>query len=414
MSFRELTTFSMAATRERQHKERIPCIKKYQKRILPVSVIYGGNASGKTNFFKALNFVRKFVLEPPKPDGFIPVEPFRLHAPNVSEPSLFILELLIDETIYEFSFSVTRKNVVQEKLVSINSSSEKTLYVRKNNKIQFSEENNFLDYVFKGTRDNQLFLTNSISQNDDSYRAIYNWFYNLKLIAPDTRFGPFEQFLDKTSPLCDTINNVLSQFDTGISHLSGESIQFDNLPFPAFILNELQEKIKEGMSASIISDAKDRFLITRKNGELEAKKLVAVHTCDDGSSIQFDMRQESDGTLRIIDLLPAFLELLLKNSKNVYVIDEVDRSLHTLLTRKLLEMFLQGCGADSRSQLLITTHDVLLMDQGLLRRDEMWVTEKSKDCSELISFSEYKGVRYDKDIRKSYLQGRFGGIPKLF
>lgn len=127
------------------------------------------------------------------------------------------------------------------------------------------------------------------------------------------------------------------------------------------------------------------------------------------------MRQESDGSQRIIDLLPAFLELSSESSKKVYVIDEVDRSLHTLLTRHLLESFLSSCSSASRSQLLFTTHDVLLMDQKLLRRDEMWVAERgSLGESHLISFSDFKDVRYDKDIRKSYLQGRLGGIPNIF
>jgi hypothetical protein len=85
-----------------------------------------------------------------------------------------------------------------------------------------------------------------------------------------------------------------------------------------------------------------------------------------------------------------------------------------LLTRRLLDIYLSNCSAESRKQLLLTTHDVLLMDQQLLRRDEMWVAERdASGASNLLSFSEYKDVRYDKDIRKSYLQGRLGGIPRL-
>jgi AAA15 family ATPase/GTPase len=101
-------------------------------------------------------------------------------------------------------------------------------------------------------------------------------------------------------------------------------------------------------------------------------------------------------------------------SKKVYVIDEVDRSLHTLLTRRLIEAYLANCTTETRTQLLLTTHDVLLMDQHLFRRDEMWVAERdAAGVSTLLSFSEYKDIRYDKDIRKSYLQGRLGGVPRL-
>ena len=126
------------------------------------------------------------------------------------------------------------------------------------------------------------------------------------------------------------------------------------------------------------------------------------------------MRQESDGTQRIIDLLPAFLDLSEQTSQKVYVIDEVDRSLHSLLIRNLIEAYLECCSAETRTQLLLTTHNVMLMDQQLLRRDEMWVTERdASGATDLFSFSEYEDIRYDKDIRKSYLQGRMGGVPRI-
>jgi hypothetical protein len=154
--------------------------------------------------------------------------------------------------------------------------------------------------------------------------------------------------------------------------------------------------------------------VTRKDGELVANKLVTYHQRQDGKEVKFEMHHESDGSQRVIDLLPAFLEAAAPNSSKVYVIDELDRSLHTLLSRQLIEGFLSCSSSDTRSQLLVTTHDVLLMDQKLLRRDEMWVVERNQQGeSSMLSFSEYNDVRYDKDIRKSYLQGRLGGIPRI-
>ena len=130
--------------------------------------------------------------------------------------------------------------------------------------------------------------------------------------------------------------------------------------------------------------------------------------------MKFDISAEFDGTRRIIDLLPALLDLSREGSKTVYVIDEVDRSLHSLLTRRLIESYLSGCNSESRAQMLITTHDLQLMDQNILRRDEMWISERSSDgVSSLYSFSDFLDVRCDKDVRKSYLQGRLGGIPDI-
>ena len=419
MSFRDQVTFSMVASRERQHGERIPRLRKHQTRILPVAALYGGNASGKTNFFKSLNFCKELVVKGSQPDSLIPVEPFRLDAKGAERPSRFAFELLVDEIIYEFSFTVTRKAVLEEKLVEITGSSEKVLYDRRKGKPNFHDalaKDQFLRFAFKGTRDNQLFLTNSVSQKVDTFRPVYDWFRDtLQLIAPDSRFKFFEQFIDEGHPLYATMNEMLLQLDTGIAHLGGEEIPFENIPLPEALKANLQEEVKEGMTVRLLTQpVNERFVVTRRGGELIARKLVAYHPKADGAEAKFEMRQESDGSQRVIDLLPAFLALSARASKKVYVIDEIDRSLHTLLTRRLLEAYLADCSPETRSQLLLTTHDVLLMDQQLLRRDEMWVAERdASGASNLLSFSEYKDVRYDKDIRKSYLQGRLGGIPRI-
>lgn len=419
MSYSERVFFSMTASRERQHGQRVPVVEKYQTRILPIAAIYGGNASGKTNLFKALSFSKNLVVKGTQPEALLPVEPFRLDSQKGEQPSSFSFELLVDETIYAFSFALIRKAIVEEKLVLITSTSEKVLYHRHDGKPHFDAslaKDMFLNFAFQGTRDNQLFLTNSVSQKVETFKPVYDWFKDtLELVAPDSRFEPFEQFLDEGNPLYATMNDMLAKLDTGIVHLGSENIAFENLPLPESMKGKLQEDVKEGMAIRFRSEPiNERFIVLRKNGELCAKKLVAFHPKIDGTEAKFDIKQESDGSQRVIDLLPAFMDISGLLSKKVYVIDEVDRSLHTLLTRRLLEMYLACCSTVSRSQLLLTTHDVLLMDQDLLRRDEMWVAERNASgSSTLIAFSEYKDVRYDKDIRKSYLQGRLGGIPRL-
>lgn len=418
MSFRDPVSFSMIASRERQHGDRIPKLAKYDAKILPVAAIYGGNASGKTNFFKALNFAKILVVKGTQPESSIAVDAFRLDNNSLEKPSHFIFELLINNEIYEFSFSVNHKAVLSEKLVLISSYSEKQLYSRSTEKIEFDPtlpEQEFLKFAFRGTRDNQLFLTNSVSQKVNNFKPVYDWFKDcLDMVAPDSRFEPFEQFIDDEHPMYLTMNAMLPQLDTGITHLGGEEISVDNLGLPPAVKSLLQEDVKEGMTVRLMSDKNDRIIITRKNGELIAKKLVAYHPKLDGSVAKFEIRQESDGSQRVIDLLPLFLELSKNDSTKVFVIDELDRSLHTLLTRRLIETYLASCNANSRSQLLFTTHDVLLMDQDLLRRDEMWIAERNNTgSSSLKSFSDFKDVRYDKNVRKSYLQGRLGGIPHL-
>ena len=419
LSFRDQATFSMVAGREKQHLERVPRIEKYKMRLLPIAAIYGGNASGKTNLFKALSFARHLIVKGTQPEAMIPVEPFRLDPAFAKKPTLLTFELLIDDRCYEFGFRVNRQEVVEEWLSEVLKTTEKELYRRKEGEIEFAPElkkEKFLKFAFQGTRENQLFLTNAVNQKVERFKPIYNWFRDrLVMIAPDSRFEPFERFFQEENPLYRDMNVTLSHLDTGISHLGGEKVPFESLTLPENLKAKLREEIPEGATVRLLAEpVHERFAIMRRNGELEARKLISFHSDSAGNEIRFDMKQESDGTQRVIDLIPAFLELADANSGKVFVIDEIDRSLHTLLTRELLAAYLDTCTPDTRSQLLFTTHDVLLMDQKLLRRDEMWVTERdSLGNSSLLAFSDYKDMRYDKDIRKSYLQGRLGGVPRI-
>lgn len=418
MSFRNRVTLSMVASRERQHGERVARLGKYQMRLLPAAVVYGGNASGKTNLFKALAFARTQVVRGTPPDTRIPVRPFLLEKGFSKKPSRFEFELLIDEAIYAFSFAMTREKVLEERLVRVSSSGERQLFDRRNGQITFDkslEEDPRLEFAFQGTRDNQLFLTNSVSQKLEQFRPIHDWFKDtLQMVAPDARFGGGVLFFDEDHPFTMTMNEMLGNLDTGIAHLGSEQVPSENIQIPEALEGEIQERLGEGRAVFVEDEANNQFLMTRKDGELVVLKRVAVHQMTDGTEASFEVSQESDGSQRLIDLLPAFLDLSSDKSRRVYVIDEVDRSLHTLLTRRLLEDYLVSRSGDTRTQLLLTTHDVLLMDQRWLRRDEMWVTERDPSgASSLFSFSEYRDVRYDKDIRKSYLQGRLGGIPRI-
>jgi len=421
MSFREPVTFSMVAGRERQHIERVPNIKKYKTKVLPIAAIYGGNASGKSNFFKAMCFAEDFILNGTIPSELIPVIPFLLDPKTVQRPSRFVFELMINETVYEYSFSATKKCVVEEKLVEVGTLHEKVLYHRQNGSIVFdksiNKDSSFLEFTFRATRENILFMTSSVFQNVENFRCVYDWFKNtLRLIAPDAHYVPFEQFYDEENPLYHFVNDVLPALDTGISHLRIERVPFENTQMSRSLGTRFQENVKEGATVEIVPDYNRnmRLVVTKKDGELIAKKLVAYHTSTDGVDIKFEIHQESDGSIRVIDLLPAFINASSKNASNVYVIDEIDRSLHTLLTRNLIDAYLSSCSAVSRSQMLLTTHDVSLIDQHLLRRDEIWVAERDgTGNSTLIPFSNYKDIRFDKDIRKSYLQGRMGGIPRI-
>jgi len=419
MSFRDKADFTMVASKEQQHGERLTRLNKYRLRLLPTAVLYGGNASGKTNFFKAINFAKHFVVRGSSPEAVIPTDPFGLNPTDQKKPVRFSFEILINDTIYEFTFTLTSNKVVEERLVRVMSSSEKVLYHRIDGDtdphLHTSTASERLKFAFEGTRENQLYLTNSVSQKLDAFKPIYDWFaLTLVLVAPDTRFDSFEQFILEGSPLYETMNMILPKLDTGICHLGGEGISFDAIRIPEALKQKIKEDVREGKAIKIVTDNDERIIVSREAGDLSVKKLYTYHRDSEGDRTRFEMKQESDGSKRIIDLLPAFLDLAQTEIPKVYVIDEIDRSLHSLLTQQLIEVYLSSCKADSHKQLLFTTHDLMLMNQKFFRRDEMWITERRQDgSSQLISLSDYADIRNDKDILKSYLQGRMGGIPHI-
>ncbi len=409
----------MIASKERQHGRRVTKLKKFSTRILPVAAIFGANASGKSNLFDSIKFAKNMVMDPLKPDRLIPVESFKLTSSGIRQPTRFNFELLVNKYIFEFSFAVTKEKVVEEKLVRINSSSEEVLFHRIDEQLNFAEslrDSLLLEFVFRSTRNNQLFLTNSVHLNINEFKPVYDWFKNnIQLISPDTQFRTHGLSFDKDHLPLKEANQILSELDTGISRLGFEEIPFDRFSIHSALEQKLKAELKEGKSVRFPFGDDDNYLVlTRKDDSLIVNKLISYHQNFEGEEVMFEMHEESDGTQRALDLLPAFIDLINQRSAVVYIFDEIDRSLHTMLIRCLLEYFLVSCNSESRSQLLFTTHDLLLMDQDLFRRDEMWLTERDQyGCSDLFSFGDFKDIRYDKDIRKDYLQGRYGGIPSV-
>jgi hypothetical protein len=410
----------MVATREEQHSNHIAAIQKYGLKLLPVAAIYGANASGKSNLIKALHFAKRLITDPPKADALIAVKPFLLTKGSSARPTNFRFELLIGETVFEYKFSITANKVLKEELKRINATTEDILFQRGvdaeefflSEKVQEKEEQRF---AFRGTHENQLYITNSVSQRLTEFRPLYDWFNkDLVVIRPDSRYMRMLEITNEQHPHFKTMTATMRDLDTGIAAMRQIEIVPENL-FPKEVLAELTADLEEGQALPLSPPWEDEgIFLHKKNGKLIARRLAPVHETDSGEEILFSFADESDGTRRLLDVVPAFLDLGEKQHSTVFVIDELDRSLHSNLTRSLLEHFLAQRTNSSRSQLIFTTHDTQLMTQDIFRRDEIWITERDQfGASKLVAFSEFKDVRKDKDIRRSYLQGRMGGVPRI-
>ena len=205
---------------------------------------------------------------------------------------------------------------------------------------------------------------------------------------------------------------ILKQLDTGICKLALEESSLSALPHDFSTKIDLKSRLNNGSRIEVNLNGL-RYIISKEDDNIIVKKMVSYHKDAGGKLIKFELSSESEGSLRLLDILPAFIDLEKNDSRRVFVIDELDRSWHHALSRQLLGIYLSHCSSKSRAQLLFSTHDLMLMDQNIFRRDEMWFTARDENgASTLLSISSC-GIRHDKDIRKLYLQGALGGVPLL-
>lgn len=421
-TFKETAEFSMIATREKQHHERLSLVKKFNLKLLPIAALFGANASGKSNFVESISFAQNFIALMNAPGADIATRPYRLDRESESLPTQFAFTILIDELIYDYSFSVTQSAVISEKLSVRNSSSSKILFSRQKDKFTLSPElttvdqdAQFISYLSKGTQNNVLFLTQASYQGAKKLKPIWSWFRDcLHVLTPESHFVSQHLLTAENETLGNACTHYLQALDTGIDHLTRQKVDLSNLISEEDV-RKFAELLKNGQAIALPGRrARERYIITKQNGEITAYRLFAAHKTASNDLKYFEFGDESDGTIRLIDLIPAIYDITQTGSKSVFIIDELDRSLHTNITRALVETFLNSCEPAHRAQLIFTTHDIQLMDQDLLRRDELWVTERRQGGeSDLYSFSEFKEVRKDKQLRKSYTQGRLGGVPYI-
>ncbi len=428
-SFRDRVEFSMVPGRVRSHPTHV--VKPASGNdigVLKTGIIYVANASGKSNLINAMWHVQKMVTRGDINGKNIPYHPFRLEDSFDNKPSRFEFEIKVGSRNYAYGFVADQKAIYEEWLFEINKARDTLIFERKNISafifdgfaFKNKEDEQFLTFVARGTSEKRLFLYECFERNVfRDLKYIYQivdvgrWFRNqLQIIFPNSKYRGLELTFDSTSEKSELFAKVLEEFDTGISKLSLIEVDFlKDIQLAETIKNKLIEEIGERESVIVAAPNNKRYKVSRDDsGKILAYKLMSAHKNKDGKDIYFELNQESDGTQRLLDIVPGLLELLSK--EKVYVIDEIDRSLHPEITNTFMKMFL-SITKNNKSQLVVTTHESGLLNLDLIRRDEIWFTEKNKDgVSKLYSLEEFQ-PRFDKDIRKGYLIGRFGGIPKI-
>ncbi len=395
--------------------------------ILKSAIIYGANASGKSNFIKAIEFAKNVIV-----NGLSKTttenKHFRLDKTAVENPTQFEFEFKHNGKMYAYGvvLSLKDRKVKEEWLFELLKTTDKPIFertVHENGKssIELSlkldtEGKNRFEVYKKDIKDTQLFLSELNDkdiddiQNVQSFKDAFDWFKNsLVIIYPDTKLKGLS-FVGNDEEMKSAFCYFLEKFKTGVQAV--ETIEQDmesKLPnnLQEEILNDLNEKGVKGVSIGI---GKKTFNFSKNEiGEVKMFKLNTKRPIKNSDEMEsFEIEEESDGTRRIMDFIPALVGLVKTNK--TYIIDEIDRSLHPELTQKILDVFFSNTDG-IESQLIVTTHESSLLDLNLLRRDEIWFVEKDKNgASHMYSLEQFK-PRHDAEVRKAYLQGRFGAIP---
>lgn len=408
-SLRDRNTLSMLASPLTARDKRVDTQNSFvvdsDLRLLKIAAIYGPNASGKSNVISALNFMRGFVLESSKDSQAgeaIDVEGFRLNPSSAERSSSFEAVFQVESTIYRYGFEVNRERVTAEWLFAAPKGREARLFTRDEAGINVNRRS-FREgaALNERTRPNALFLSVVAQFNGRIASSILEWFANLLIISglTDTAHRAYTITGCENEKNRASVLKLIHTLDLGI-----EDIRVERQPVLA--------SLPRGLPSTW------RDLIQKELSGHEQRTLRTLHRVfdDEGQQVgseYFDLdRHESEGTKKLVSLSGPILDTLANGPGRVVVIDELDARLHPKLTRALLRLFRNRQTNSQNAQLVFTTHDVGLLRPSVLRRDQVWFTDKNRvGATMLRSLAEFKGVRNDLSYRKAYMQGRFGAVP---
>ena len=407
-SIRETQTISMVASKYYNELDEMNCfdsgITGLQK-MLRSAVLYGPNAAGKSNLFRALHFMQSFVLESHslQEGQTIKTVPFALNERSQNEPSEFEIFFLQDNVRYQYGFAANRMRVTKEWLLAFPEGKAQRWYEREYDATE-DKDKWYFGSKFSGrrqlwqeaTRKNALFLSTAIQLNNEQLKPVFSWFQNkLATILPGTPINlkfSIDQCASEEGTL--RIMDFMNSADIGIS-----GIEVKKIPIPPM----KSEMLPPDMPQPI----KEKILLEMQGKELP--DIQFLHKMDTGESVPFRFSDESDGTKRLFAFAGPWLDVLAKG--RILFVDELGTSLHPLMVRFLLGLIQNQEINRYNAQLIFTTHDTSVLDTDILRRDQIWFVEKDpKQASRLYPLSDFK-PRQGEALEKGYLKGRYGALP---
>lgn len=408
-SIKDTVKFSMLTS----SKDEGNCFEKRKYNLLKSAILYGANASGKSNFLRAMAFMSRFVLNKYKiiqSTDKLPHDPFRLSTETEDASSSFEIVFFIDDIKYRYGFEIDNKLVYSEWLYADEKGKEAKLFYRDIEEKEYVNPNKFAEgYSFFNKKDekinvsaNQLFIWKCDQENGEISKDILNWFSRFNMIDGMDHNGYINFTMKKmdNEDFKEKIIDLVKTADIGIDDIQVEEEDvplevIEKLQLPEFLKDEM---IKEGGFKSItLNTLHQKF---DNNGNVVDNVIFELE------------KEESKGTRKFFAMSAPILDTL-KNGK-VLIIDELDASLHPILTQHLIKLFHDENINRNNAQLIFATHDTNLLKKTIFRRDQIWLSEKDKyGSTDLYSLAQFKNVRKNEDFEKQYIHGKYGAIPYL-
>ncbi|HRI70554.1 MAG TPA: ATP-binding protein [Polyangium sp.] len=390
-------------------------------RLMRIAAFYGANASGKSNLITAMETARRLIACEQPSDARLPASFFRLDPASSSKPSRFQFDFIVDEIRYTYVIAFKPTTITAEalyrKLPNVNE--EEMVYEREapaekgEHHIELGpmfdlwseDDRRFVRFTARGTNARQSILLKFAISNVQGFAPIRNWLAeSLKLISPEEQYQGLTSELHGNAAMREFVAHMLSTVGTGIQGLEIEKT----------LVPELRDRMISAKKLEVESvSGGEELTVDAESGHPAILVLQLLHHNRSGFKQLFSLQDESDGTQRLLHLLPVLFHRT-KKSGLCTIIDEIDRSLHTLLNRHFVQEFL-SLGSDSQTQLIFTTHDTNLLNGRLLPASAIWFVEKDADgASRIHSLAEYKPEQLEyllEHLEEGYLQGRFGAIP---
>lgn len=426
-SFGDIATLDMVATREQRDHETLARTVRPSARILPVAALFGANAAGKSSLIEALAALKDIIVNDRPDNAALSIIPCRFAGRD--DPTTFEIEFVTTpgDLVYRYTLQATKRRIIRESLIRVRATVETIVFERSQN-----EETVLADVVFRNN--DVVKFVDTVEANETLLRRIgarfpdlpeaqdvvraFNWFRRtLQIVTPNSRhrYLPIEIKADEV--FREAMNQKLTTADTGIVRVDFEELGLNQLELDPGEREEFRDALlKQGGSVAFNRSNGNIDLLSVRGDDLIAERVVAVHENAEGEEYSLTLAEESDGTVRYFDLLPMVMELDSPTDSVVYVVDELDRSMHVLLLREIVESFLDTRTKDTRSQLIFSTHVASLLHSNLLRRDEIWFAQKSSltNSSKLVRVSDLssKGIRDSTDLFSAFIAGQLPGTPK--